>query len=82
VERAQRARDALSPIGHGRVPAGMQQDRPGGENIKPPPPLYFPSVSPKTPADLQAALSERYQLRRVLGRGAFLYHVMPAGALP
>jgi serine/threonine protein kinase len=47
----------------------MQQDRPDGENIKPPPALYSPSVLPEIPADLQAALGERYQLRRVLGRG-------------
>ena len=47
----------------------MQQDRPDGKNIKPPPPLYSPSVVPEIPADLQAALGERYQLRRVLGRG-------------
>ena len=47
----------------------MQQDRPDRENIKPPPRLYSLSVLPEIPADLQAALGERYQLRRVLGRG-------------
>src|SRR5882762_6293089 len=34
-----------------------------------PPPLYSPPVTPEIPADLQAALGERYALRRVLGRG-------------
>jgi serine/threonine protein kinase len=44
----------------------MQQDRRLGENINP---LYSSPVTPEIPADLQAALGERYTLRRVLGRG-------------
>ena len=47
----------------------MQQDRRDEENINPPQPLYSVSVTPEIPADLQAALGERYALRRVLGRG-------------
>ncbi len=47
----------------------MQQDRADGENIKPLWTLYSPSVANDIPADLQAALGERYTLRRVLGRG-------------
>ena len=44
----------------------MQQDRRLGENINP---LYSSPVTPEIPTDLQAALGERYKLRRVLGRG-------------
>jgi protein kinase-like protein len=47
----------------------MQQDRRDEENINPPQPLYSVSVTPEIPVDLQAALGERYALRRVLGRG-------------
>ncbi len=49
----------------------MQQDRRDAENINPLPPLYcLPvAVNPDIPPDLQAALGERYTLRRVLGRG-------------
>ncbi len=47
----------------------MQQDRADGENIKSLWALYSPSVANDIPADLQAALGERYTLRRVLGRG-------------
>jgi len=32
-------------------------------------PLYSATVPPDVPADLQAALAERYELRKVLGRG-------------
>ena len=47
----------------------MQQDRWRGENIKSQWALYSCSVTNDIPADLQAALGERYTLRSVLGRG-------------
>ncbi len=41
-------------------PAGMARRRP---------PVYSGAVTPDLPPDLQAALAERYELRRILGKG-------------